>query len=399
MVWTRRAAFTGALVAGLLGVGAASAFADVTPGWECVPTTAGQAVVSGGTAGAPNCGSGTTAVLAPTYVSAGVGGKPTVQFSAVNVQVVSGSGTTSGAVNGKGNLIVGYAENANNHKQTGSNDLVVGLDNGWSGYGDLVAGDNDQVTGPYASVLGLGNVASGSGALAAGHDNKASGSESSVTGGEYNLATDSWASIAGGCDNIAGPGPVPTGPCSNQAESILGGTSNDAFGLGSTISGGQSNTASGAITSVLGGLSNAADGLEATISGGYGNTAGGNEASITGGGENTTTGDVASVLGGYYNTATTDEAVVVGGCSNVAGPGNVGVNPGCTDTRDYGLAFQTVLGGIGNNAASEDSTISGGDLNSASGSAFADAIAGGGSESLTSATNYTSRIGATTENP
>jgi hypothetical protein len=34
----------------------------------------------------------------------------TLQFSGINVQVVSGSGITDGAVNGKGNLIVGYNE-------------------------------------------------------------------------------------------------------------------------------------------------------------------------------------------------------------------------------------------------------------------------------------------------
>jgi len=117
---------------GLLGwVGVPAALASVTPGWECVPTTAGQAVVSGGTGSAPSCGSGTTSVLAPTYVSSGVGGEPTVEFSSVNVQVVSGSGSTSGTVNGEGNLIVGYAENPYKYKQTGSNDLIVGIDNGW----------------------------------------------------------------------------------------------------------------------------------------------------------------------------------------------------------------------------------------------------------------------------
>src|SRR5689334_1087682 len=78
------------------GFAASPALTAVTPGWECVPTTAGQAVVSGGTGASPSCGAGTTAVLAPTYVSTGVGGKPTVVFSAVNVQIVSGSGSTSG---------------------------------------------------------------------------------------------------------------------------------------------------------------------------------------------------------------------------------------------------------------------------------------------------------------
>src|SRR5436309_3931349 len=93
-----------------LGLSAGGAGAAVTPGWECIPTTAGQAVVSGGAGSAPLCGAGTTSVLAPTYVSSGVGGKPTVEFSAVNVQVIDGTGLTS-KVNGTGNLVVGYAEN------------------------------------------------------------------------------------------------------------------------------------------------------------------------------------------------------------------------------------------------------------------------------------------------
>src|SRR4051794_1071846 len=105
---SRSAAAVGAAV--WVGAFAACASAAVTPGWECVPTTAGQAVVSGGAGAAPSCGAGTTAVLAPTYVPSGVGGKPTVQFAAVNVQVVSGSGSTTGTLNGEGNLVVGYAE-------------------------------------------------------------------------------------------------------------------------------------------------------------------------------------------------------------------------------------------------------------------------------------------------
>lgn len=46
------------------------------------------------------------------YVASGVAGKPTIQFSAVNVQVLSGAGSTKAAVNGEGNLVVGYDEDA-----------------------------------------------------------------------------------------------------------------------------------------------------------------------------------------------------------------------------------------------------------------------------------------------
>src|SRR5262245_4924018 len=91
--WVFRSA-AGLAVSVWIGLFAGAAWGAPTPGWECIPTTAGQPVVSGGTGATPVCGSGKTAVLAPTYVPSGVGGKPTVQFAAVNVQIVSGSGAT-----------------------------------------------------------------------------------------------------------------------------------------------------------------------------------------------------------------------------------------------------------------------------------------------------------------
>src|SRR5947209_19801878 len=102
------------------------AAAAVTPGWECVPTTAGQPVLSGGTGSAPTCGATSTPVLAPTYVSSGVGGKPTVQFAAVNVQILNGAGATASA-NGEGNLVLGYDESPGS--QTRSEERRVGK--GW----------------------------------------------------------------------------------------------------------------------------------------------------------------------------------------------------------------------------------------------------------------------------
>jgi trimeric autotransporter adhesin len=256
------------LVAAAFGCVCSSAFGAVTPGWECVPTTAGQAVVSGGTGATPSCSSGTP-VLAPTYVSSGVGGKPTVEFSSVNVQVVSGSGSTNGAVNGEGNLIVGYAENANSHKQTGSNDLVLGSNNGWSGYGELVVGSNNQASNSYATAVGVSNTASGLGSFVAGHQNVASGTEtavtggqgnkvtgaeSSITGGQDNLSSDPFASITGGCDNLAGSATQPAGTCATSGdEAILGGFTNAAAAFGSSVSGGENNKGTGPTSSILGG--------------------------------------------------------------------------------------------------------------------------------------------------
>jgi len=44
------------------------------------------------------------------------------------------------------------------------------------------------------------------------------------SGGQFNLATDPFASIGGGCDNVAGPGTLPTATCSSGTEAILGGS-------------------------------------------------------------------------------------------------------------------------------------------------------------------------------
>lgn len=374
-----------------LGPGIGGAFAAVTPGWECIPATAGAAVVSGGTAAAPSCAASATKVLAPTYVSTGVGGKPTVQFSTVNVQVVSGSGSTAGTANGEGNLIVGYAEHPSNLARTGSNDLIVGTDDGWTGHGDIVGGWSNQVGASYAAAFGKSNTALGTASLVAGQGNRAAGTESSVTGGQYNITTDPWASVSGGCDNLAGAGNVPKGPCGGVDESILGGSNNHADGAVATVSGGQANYAHGGISTVSGGLDNASDGTGSSVSGGYSNTSGNNETSILGGAENTATGEVSSIAGGYYNTTTVDESAILGGCSNLAGSGNLSIQPKCSQ---FGDSFMSIVGGIGNQDTTLGSSILGGYSNSITGGQD-DAIAGGSGESVSNPTNYLSRVGST----
>ena len=281
----KRIALALAIAAAVVGYNASEALA-VTPGWECIPTTAGQAVVSGGTGATPACGAGSTAVLAPTFVSSGVGGKPTVQFASVNVQIISGSGSTDGTVNGTGNLVVGYEENANNFSRTGSNNLIVGADNGWTSSGGIIGGDGNFSSGAGAVLFGMfntatgsdsfigggcGNLAGGSGkpfkkkcptkgtqAILGGHANQATAGQASIAGGQFNLANDLFASVAGGCSNIAGPGSPLSGTCTAGAEAVLGGFENSASGLESTVSGGNSNSATGNEASVLGGDGNSA---------------------------------------------------------------------------------------------------------------------------------------------
>ncbi len=74
-------------------------------------------------------------------------------FSGCDVEVRNGLGDT-GTTNGKGNLIVGYNENPNAFNRDGSHNIVVGRNHGYSSFGGLVVGINNQITGAYASVSG-----------------------------------------------------------------------------------------------------------------------------------------------------------------------------------------------------------------------------------------------------
>ena len=189
--------------------GAASAGA-VTPGWECVPTTAGQPVLSGGTGAAPACSGRGTAVLAPTYIAAGPGGKPAVQFSAVNVQIISGAGTTNATPNGKGNLIIGYDEGT--ATKTGSHNLILGQNQAYTSYASIIAGSNNTTGSPYDVVFGYQNKTNASYAtVTGGRANTARGNYATVSGGFDNTTAADYASVAGGCGNLAGNVILP--PC------------------------------------------------------------------------------------------------------------------------------------------------------------------------------------------
>jgi hypothetical protein len=191
-----------------------SALATEAPTWLCVPETAGSTVTADGSKG--ECAAKTTSVeLPPTaelatlrgilpyinYVESGIGGKPTIQFDAANVQIVSGTGST-GITNGRGNLVIGYDENGGKHEQTGSHNLILGEEQTFTSYGDIlgggknvgnsqssiVGGRENTTNGPYASAIGgTGNIASGEG--------------STIDGGRENVTTVAWASTSGGYKN------------------------------------------------------------------------------------------------------------------------------------------------------------------------------------------------------
>lgn len=188
-----------------------------------------------------------------------VDGQPTVRFSGVNVQIVNGQGAT-GTANGRGNLVVGYSkQRANPAPRTGSHNLVVGDEHGWSSTSGIVVGFTNTISGPGASV----------------------------TGGVRNVATGASSSVTGGTDNTAlGGGAV-----------VSGGSYNQANGFNSSVSGGTLNTTTGLYGSVSGGMQNTA-GERASVSGGWNNHASGTYSSILGGNSRTVSATNASCFPG-----------------------------------------------------------------------------------------------------
>jgi hypothetical protein len=189
------------------------------------------------------------------YVASGVGGKPTIQVSGVNLQILNGEGKTT-ALNGAGNLILGYDEEPG--AQTGSHDLMLGTKQAYTSYGSILGGWSNTASGANTVVFGEGNLAEGAqSAVLGGGGNKAtarqaqvlggsfnaaSGIASAVGGGEGNKASAEWAWVAGGYKNNA----------SAQYSSVSAGRENTASGLASSVTGGRANTASGEATAVLG---------------------------------------------------------------------------------------------------------------------------------------------------
>jgi hypothetical protein len=192
-----------------------------------------------------------------SYLESGIGGKPTIQFSGVNVQIISGAGKTNAVVNGEGNLVIGYDENPGGLSQTGSHDLILGEEQAFMSYGGILAGRKNTISGPFASVIGgFVNLASGEEAsVSGGERNTASAAASTVSGGGKNTASFKEASISGGYENQA----------SGENASVTGGVQNKASAIFASVSGGSKNTASGSSSSIFGGHELKATGTDEAI--------------------------------------------------------------------------------------------------------------------------------------
>jgi hypothetical protein len=188
-----------------------------------------------------------------------------VTISGANLNIISGSGSTAGAINGLGNLIIGYNElRGAGDDRTGSHNLVIGRYHNYSSYGGLVAGYYNTISNTYATVT-------------AGRYNQATGTYSSVSGGVSNTASGDGSSVSGGENNTAG-----------------GGSYN-------SVNGGRRNIACGGYSSILGGSSGYTGDViweMGVVVGCDGNSTTGGYSTVSGGLRNGTTGDYSAISGG-----------------------------------------------------------------------------------------------------
>ena len=153
-------------------------------------------------------------------------GQDTWNLSGLNVRLDNGAGTTYGASNGLGNLILGYNESEGGHRDAEGNYM-----------------EGEVRVGSHNLVVGAGHTYGSNGSFLGGYNNALFGQGSAVLSGQASLVTGMWSAILGGLDNRA----TATNTC------ISGGHSNTASGDRASVSGGLLNTSAGIATSILGG--------------------------------------------------------------------------------------------------------------------------------------------------
>ena len=172
-----------------------------------------------------------------------------IVFTGANLYVQNGLGATNGnpddpkhdeeaVVNGLGNLIVGYDEDAGpwdypDSEKTGSHNLIVGRFHSYTSVGGLVAGSRNYLVGPFAGILGgrVNTASGGQSTVSGGSQNTAAGDDSSVAGGEFSSAVADESMVVGGTNNMA----------LAEASTVVGGADNVAEGSNSLVLGGQGN--------------------------------------------------------------------------------------------------------------------------------------------------------------
>jgi hypothetical protein len=134
-----------------------------------------------------------------------------------------------------------------------------------------------------------------------------------------NRATDHYALVAGGWNNVAGNDNANLSDASFTT--VLGGSNNIAAANDSSVLGGSGNRTSGLRASVVGGFGNEANGLGAIVAGGSSNTATGSGSSAIAGTSNCAGGDNSFALG-FGARVRPAMGTTLGSCASVTSSGD-----------------------------------------------------------------------------
>ncbi len=124
-------------------------------------------------------------------------------LTGVNLQVRNATGSTDGAGDGTGNIIVGWNEAGEDDTRSGSHNVVVGSGHAWESHSGVVSGTDHLLASAGGAALGgEGNTVTADGAVAiGGQDNVAAGLLTVTIGGVDNVAEGELSMTAGGSGN------------------------------------------------------------------------------------------------------------------------------------------------------------------------------------------------------
>jgi hypothetical protein len=148
---------------------------------------------------------------------------------------------------------------------------------------------------------------------------------SPITPSRPNLATEHYALVAGGWDNVAGNSNA--NPSDASFATVLGGANNRAEGREASVFGGYGNRASGLRDAVVGGLDNMANGGGAFVAGGISNAATGSRSAVIAGNSNCAGGENSLAMGSGAKVRPAT-GTTAGNCASVTSSGDLNGDEG-----------------------------------------------------------------------
>jgi len=163
----------------------------------------------------------------------------TIFVTGANLQVRHSS-NASAAVNGLGNVIIGYNEVMDAEFRGGSNNLIIGSGHEWKASSNLIAGYQNSAYGTYNSILsGMGHMAwYDQNVIVTGTENRTLGKRGFILSGHGGSVWDMSLTLTGSFSESHGSGTVIVTGYRNYARGsqsvLISGYDSGVVGLGSS---------------------------------------------------------------------------------------------------------------------------------------------------------------------